>query len=262
MLTKEERKMSAHIPFMTSSKGSRAIIFVHGFMDTGKVWDDVIASITEKDLQKVYLDLPGMGALTAIEGEISLARYARDVASVVEQIGKPFVIVGQSMGAQIAELVTRMQPRLARGLVLLTPVPLEGVKASAEVVAPLKQLGENPEIEKVLRKQFSRGLTEESLDRLCELNVDVRPDVVVSLVDMWNEGYPGGDSPSEFTRPVLIMRGMDDPFVTNEMVAGITSRFRRVIKQDIHGGGHWSHVEQSEAVAQYINQYLKLIEWE
>lgn len=252
----------ANIPFMTSGNGSHAIIFVHGFLDAGMIWDDVIASITEEDLQKVSLDLPGMGKLTAVEGEISLDRYARDVASVIEKIGKPFVIVGQSMGAQIAELVTQLHPELARGLALLTPVPLGGVKAPAEMVAPLKQIGVQEGIERALRKQFSPGITDDKLDFLCGLGATVRPDVVASLVDAWNEGHPKGDSPSQFTRPVLIMRGMDDPFVTKEMVASIVSRFSRVTEQDIAGGGHWSHVEQPKIVAQYLNQYLQTIEWE
>lgn len=252
----------ATIPFTTSGNGSRAIIFVHGFMDASAVWNDVVALIADKDLQKVYLDLPGMGALTAVEGEISLDRYAADVASVIEEIGKPFVIVGQSMGAQIAELVTRLHPELARGLALLTPVPLGGVKAPAEVVAPLKQLGEHPEIEMAVRRQFSPGLTDDKLDLLCGLSVNVRPDVVAALVDAWNEGHPDGHSPSQFMRPALIMRGMDDPFVTQEMVAGIVSRFSLVTEKDIAGGGHWSHVEHAEAVAQHLNQYLQKLDWE
>jgi esterase len=45
---------------------------------------------------------------------------------VVDRLGKPFVIVGQSMGAAIAELVAADRPETARGLVLLTQCRSQG----------------------------------------------------------------------------------------------------------------------------------------
>jgi pimeloyl-ACP methyl ester carboxylesterase len=64
-------------------------------------------------------------ALTSDDpGPFSLDRLAQAVASVVEAVGRFTVLVGHSMGAQIAELVARTRPRPIAGLVLLTPVPL------------------------------------------------------------------------------------------------------------------------------------------
>lgn len=40
----------------------------------------------------------------------------------------PVVVVGQSMGAQVAELVAAARPNIAVGLALITPVPLAGYR--------------------------------------------------------------------------------------------------------------------------------------
>lgn len=62
----------------------------------------------------------GWGKLLTI-GEV-LELYANDVTSVVEEIGKPFVIVGQSMGGRLQNGI----PNKSCGMVLLAPVSLFG----------------------------------------------------------------------------------------------------------------------------------------
>ena len=68
----------------------------------------------------------GSGARGDAEGPFDYDRFATDVGAVVDHIGKPFVIVGHSMGSAIAELVAAARPDRAMGLVLLAPVPVAG----------------------------------------------------------------------------------------------------------------------------------------
>src|SRR5258708_13189497 len=110
-------------PFQASEDGSHALVFVHGFLDAGAIWNSVIANMTAADLQKVTLDLPGMGRLNADDGEISLERYASEVGAVLKELGKPTVIVGQSMGDQISELAAASHPDLLSAVVP-SPPPL------------------------------------------------------------------------------------------------------------------------------------------
>ncbi|MET9386281.1 alpha/beta fold hydrolase [Streptomyces sp. NPDC002928] len=48
------------------------------------------------------LDLAGSGDRTAASGPFDYDRFAAEVGTVVDALGKPFVIVGQSMGAVVA----------------------------------------------------------------------------------------------------------------------------------------------------------------
>src|SRR5258708_13225982 len=110
--------------FRRRGEGDRAIVFVHGFLDDQHVWDEVIAELESPGVERVQLDLPGCGERAAASGPFTYERYAADVGAIVDALEQPFVIVGQSMGAVIAELVAAARPRRALRLALLTPVPL------------------------------------------------------------------------------------------------------------------------------------------
>jgi pimeloyl-ACP methyl ester carboxylesterase len=249
------------IPFRLSGDGAHALLLVHGFLDAGSIWDSVIAGVTTTDIQKVTFDLPGMGALSADQGEISLERYAADVGAVLKQIGKRAIIVGHSMGAQIAELVGVANPDLVAGLVLLTPVPLGGVNAPAEAVQPFKNLGGQPDAQRQTRRNLSHALTPTDEDALVQLGDPVRPSVVSALVDAWNNGVAAGTQSSRFSGPVMVIRGASDPFVTEEVANAVVARFAHVRTEVVANAGHWAHVEQADAVATLIDGHVKDIGW-
>src|SRR5258708_10712222 len=171
------------IPFQTSEDGSHALLFVHGFLDAGAIWNSVIANMTTAELQKVTFDRPGMGRLNADDGEISLERYASEVGAVLKELGKPTVIVGQSMGAQVSELVAAAHPELVLGLVLVTPVPLGGVNAPAEALQAFKSLGGQPDAQRQTRKHLSHDLSHAHQHTHPRLGEVVKPSIVSALVD-------------------------------------------------------------------------------
>jgi len=249
------------IPFQTSGGGSHALLFVHGFLDAGAVWESVIANMTTTDLQKVTLDLPGMGGRNADDGGISLERYASEVGAVLKELGKPTVIVGQSMGAQVSELVAAAHPELVLGLVLVTPIPLRGVNAPAEALQNFKSLGGQPDAQRQTRKHLSHALSQAEEDMLGRFGEVVRPSIVSALVDAWNNGHPTGADQSRFDGPVMLIRGAADPFVTEAMASGIASRFTNVRSEPIARAGHWAHVEQAKAVATLIDNFLEGMDW-
>jgi pimeloyl-ACP methyl ester carboxylesterase len=88
------------------------------------------------------------------------------VGAVVDRLAKPFVIVGQSIGAPITELVAAARPDRPRGLVLPTPVPLAGMRPPDAVVEPFRALGGDAEAQRGARRQLSVGLAEAAADRL------------------------------------------------------------------------------------------------
>jgi pimeloyl-ACP methyl ester carboxylesterase len=244
------------IPFDTTGGGARAVIFVHGFLDAGAIWRPVIERMASQSVQTVTLDLPGMGALHSDTGKISLDRYASDVGSVLQALGKPAILVGQSMGAQVVELVAAANPALVAGLVLVTPVPLDGVKAPAEVIAPFKKLGHQPEAQRQTRKQLSYALSDGNTDILGGFGDLVAPPVVAALVNAWNDGHPAGGAQSHFAGPVLLIRGAQDPFVTESMADAIAARFSNVRQEAIEEAGHWAHVEQPKRVAALLDGFV------
>src|SRR5262249_31357686 len=155
------------------------------------------------------LGLPGMGGILSDSGSISLDRDA--VGSVVKTLGAPVVLVGHSMGAQVAELVGVQYADLVEGLVLGAPGPLAAGRAPPEIVAPFKAVAGDFAAQRELRRSLSYEMQPADLDRLAQLGLGVAPDVS-KLVDVWNSGHPDGETASRYTGRVLLIRGASDPF--------------------------------------------------
>ncbi|MEU1183919.1 alpha/beta hydrolase [Streptomyces sp. NPDC005820] len=240
--------------------GAPTLLLVHGFLDDTTVWDGFVQAL-QGAVSAVRLDLPGSGtrAATHMDPEkLSLALFADEVASVVDEIEGPVVLVGQSMGSQVAELAAAARAERVAGLVLLTPVPLGGTQLPDEAVAPFRALGGNAEVQRAVRGQLSPALDDEALDKLGRSGLLVPPPVVARYVDIWNNGADAAPEKSAYPGPVLIVRGDRDGFVTEELVTGaVAPRFPGASLATVAGGGHWLHVEQPGTLAREVLAFLQ-----
>jgi pimeloyl-ACP methyl ester carboxylesterase len=235
------------------------LLFIHGFLDDETVWDDVISALAGK-VGVMRYDLPGFGTRSravAAPDTVTLESLAAEAGDIVAGIDGPVIVVGQSMGSQVAELVAAEHADRVHGLVLLTPVPLGGTQLPAQVIAPFRALGGDADAQRALRTELSPNLSAHQLDRLVHIGGVVRPDVAAHYVDMWNEGVNNAPATSAFTGPVLIIRGGADAFVTEPLLAGITPRFVQADVKVIDKGGHWVHVEHPETVATMILEFTE-----
>jgi pimeloyl-ACP methyl ester carboxylesterase len=244
---------SVDMTFWRRRAGDVAVIFVHGFLDDGHVWDRTIAALRTPGVETVQLDLAGSGDRRDASGPFTYARFG----AVVDRLAKPFVIVGQSMGAPVAELVAAARPDRALGLVLLTPVPLAGTRLADAVVEPFRALGGDAEAQRALRRQLSVGLSEADLDRLMTSGLRVLPGTARALVDGWNAGLDDAPERSRYAGPVLIVRGAGDGFATEDLVGtAVATRFATAQTVVADGAGHWPHVEQPETLAAHLDGFL------
>jgi pimeloyl-ACP methyl ester carboxylesterase len=208
-------------------------------------------------VERVQLDLPGCGERASASGPFTYERYAADVGAVVDALEKPFVIVGHSMGAAIAELVAAARPERALGLVLLSPVPLAGTRLPDEAIEPFRSLGGDQEAQREARERLTTGLSEAGLERLVATGRPMRPEVVRAMAESWNAGLADAPERSAYAGPVLILRGAGDGFVTEELVSTTVSpRFASATTVTVERAGHWPHVEQPADVGAKLDDFL------
>ncbi|CAB3788406.1 2-succinyl-6-hydroxy-2, 4-cyclohexadiene-1-carboxylate synthase [Paraburkholderia caffeinitolerans] len=240
------------------------LVFIHGFLDGADAWDDVVSELGARASNALCVDLPGMGARASEPGPYSLERFADDVATQVRALSgprRPVVLVGHSMGAQIAELVAARLGEQVRGLVLLTPVPLRGAGLPPDVIRAFHAAGGNPAAQRELRRSLAANLDDAQLERLGQLGDRVAPAAVGTFADLWNEGHPEGPEPARYRGPVLIMRGEGDAFINADLIAsGVTPRFASPEVVSIERAGHWPHVEQAVAVVHALQSFLANVE--
>ncbi|MET8288106.1 alpha/beta hydrolase [Streptomyces sp. NPDC005132] len=254
---KTERVADTDVRYRRTGDGDLAVVFVHGFLDDQYAWDRLISRLTTPGIECVTLDLAGCGDRDAVEGPYDYDRFADEAGRVVDALGKPFVLVGHSMGAAVAELVAVRRPERARGLALVTPVPLAGVHLPDEMIEPFRSLGGDADGQRGVREQLSAAFPEAELDRLVATGRHMRPEAVRAIADCWNTGHPQGERPSAHAGPVLILRGERDGFVTEDMVDdAIVPRFTAVTTVSVAEAGHWAHIEQAAHVATHLDRLL------
>ena len=241
--------------------GAATLLLIHGFLDDATVWDGVIGSLPG-DVAMRY-DLPGFGRRSGAVTDacsVSLESLAVEAAEMLSRFDGPVIVVGQSLGTQVAELVAAQLSDRVRGLVLLTPVPLGGTQLPDDAVAPFRALGGDREAQRAVRAGLSPHLSEEQLDRLADIGAVVAPDVAAHYVDLWNDGLRNAPMTSAFGGPVLIVRGGADAFVTEQIIDAISPRFGGGVDVEvINDGGHWVHVEYPDEVASMIREFRTVV---
>jgi pimeloyl-ACP methyl ester carboxylesterase len=246
----------SHTPADTA--GAPTVLLIHGFLDDASVWDGLVDSLAG-EAGAVRYDLPGFGARRGSVGAartVTLESLAAEAGDIVEVIDGPVIVVGQSLGTQVAELVAAQHPDRVHGLVLLTPVPLAGTQLPDEVVAPFRALGGDRVAQRRLRAELSPHMGEAQLDRLADIGAPVTRHVTAHYVDVWNGGLKDAPAASEFGGPVLIIRGGADGFVTEQLVDAVSTRFVQPEIKVIDKGGHWVHAQYPGTVAAMILDFI------
>ncbi len=248
------------IPYETSGTGGTTVLFIHGFMDAGNVWETVIRHMNPQTHRFVTLDLPFMGRLSGNRGGVTLAAMAEAVVGVVDRLDTPVVLVGQSMGAQIAELVARARPELIDGMVFISPVPLSGLPVSEEFVAAVQSMADNESLQLEFRRAAFPQLAEEELRKHAQNGARITSNNIAALISAWSAGHPAGSAPGPQTMPVLIIGGTVDEVSTPEVLESLVApRFSMSETVFLPRAGHWPHIERPGDIAAEIERFLAAI---
>jgi esterase len=165
------------------------------------------------------------------------------------------------MGAQIAELVAGMRPRQIAGLVLLSPVPLGGMALPKVRVTAYRSFGCNRKGERE-QLRYATHLQAAGLAHVAPARATLHLTTVAALFDAWCDGHESGMEPSVVNVPVLIIHGVDDPFVNHDLLTNtILPRFGHVRITSISNSSHWPHLEQPAKTAKAIDGFLAEIGW-
>jgi len=129
-----------HCETMGSANSGSAIIFLHGLASNASRWRELITNFDQKD--KSYLlamDLRGHGHSMSYQ-HYRRSDWCNDVRTLVEKLDKPTIIVGHSMGAQIALDYATENPSQLHGLLLIDPVFRQALTGTLNKVAHFRWL--------------------------------------------------------------------------------------------------------------------------
>ncbi|MBR0801305.1 alpha/beta hydrolase [Bradyrhizobium jicamae] len=109
-----------------------ALVFLHYWGGTGRTWDLVIREVSSRH-RCVAPDLRGWGGSAKTTDGYDLRTQADDVVALIASLGlSQYILVGQSMGGKIAQIIGARRPQGLKGLVLVAPAPPTPIAAPGE----------------------------------------------------------------------------------------------------------------------------------
>ena len=111
------------------------VLFMHGGGQTRHAWGGAAERIAKSGWKTVSLDLRGHGESDwAPDGDYGIETFAEDCRLVIEQLGKPAVLVGASLGGVTALRAEGSQSEnLSSGLVLVDIAPNPNPEGIAKI---------------------------------------------------------------------------------------------------------------------------------
>ena len=244
--------------------GKDAIVFVHGHPFDRSMWTPQHETVRAAGWRGVIADLRGYGETSVVAGKTPLDRFAADIVGLADRLGiDRFVIVGLSMGGQIAMELCRGYPERIRGLVLAATSPQaeteEGKARRAAMAA--RYLGEG-----------MGGYAHEVLEKMvAPRNIAAMPAVAAKVMAMMENAPPEGaaaamlgraerpdyrETLAAFDKPALVVVGDEDGFTTRaeaEMMRDLLKGSRLVW---LEGVGHMPNLERETEFNAALNDFL------
>jgi non-heme chloroperoxidase len=251
-------KDGSRVAYRKHGEGSQVVIFVHGWTMSGRVYDRLLEQLDHSGLTLLVLDLRGAGDSDkpAAADAYSFAQYAADVLAVADaEKAAKFVVIGHSMGGQIAQwLAAHHGDRLA-GAALLCPVPACGVPLPNELATLFSTSGGNREATKTILGMACKDLPEGAMDQLLDIAMGTTPNAVKFGFNTWTTG--GFSEMLGKIRVPLVCVGTDDPFLPPPFLRGeVVGKIPGARFAYLPGAGHYVQVERARETAAVLEAFL------
>jgi pimeloyl-ACP methyl ester carboxylesterase len=225
-------------------------------MVSGAVFNSLVHALDLSGLRLIIPDLRGSGDSSKPSEGYSLSRYAEDVLAVADAVGsQTFVLIGHSMGGQIAQYVAATQPDRVRGLMLLCSVPASGIPLPAEARGLFRGSAQNRGMQQTILGLACKQLGEAERELLLDDAQTVCAAAIEQAFDAWSAGG-FAERLGAITAPTLVV-ATDDPFLPPEFLRQATvAPIARARLALLPGPGHYPQVERPRETAALVESFL------
>ena len=237
------------------SEGGEVVLFVHGWMMNGHVYDDVLGLLDTSALRCVVPDLRGAGESDKPAGGYTLGRYAADLEGLIRGLGcERVTLVGHSMGGQLVQLVAASMPKKIAGVVLINTVPASGIPLPEDAQGLFRGASDR-ESQATILGMATVELSDASRERLLAMGATVSAACIAESFDAWRLGG-FAERLSSITSPVLVI-ATDDPFLPPDFLRqAVVAPIANARMATLPGSGHYPLVERPAETAAVIESFL------
>lgn len=242
-----------------------ALLLVHGFPLDRELWRPQVEGITQ--WTRIAPDLRGAGASESPLGGYSMARYADDLAAVLDATGtETAVCCGLSMGGYILFELLRRHPARVRALILCdtkseadTP---EGRRGRDDLAAVPRREGVAAVGERLLPKLLGRTTQATRPAVLEAARAMVLRSSVAGVAGALAAMRDRSDSTALLAGiavPTLVLGGAEDEVTPPATMRAMAERIPGARYVEIGGAGHLAPMERPDAVMPVMGEFLKTL---
>lgn len=238
--------------------GAVPVLLLHGWMMSSSVWDDVVGQLDNGDHRFLLLDQRGAAGAAGRDGGHGLLDLGGDLLDLLDALAlERVVVIGHSMGGQLALWLAARRPDRVAAVCAITPVPPAGLALSPDAMAMFGAVGGDPGMARQVLRRATMGASEAVLDRLVDLAMGVDPAVVAPMLHGWTAGTDV--ELAAVTAPTLVV-ATDDPFLSPDFLReALVERLPRGRLAVLPGPGHYPQVEAPAALAVVLNAFLETV---
>jgi len=265
-----------HVQDVGPGHGPIAIL-IHGWSSSWFTWNPILPSLSKR-YRCIAIDLPGFGKSPPPADKPSIAGYADIVAKIIMKFSDRAVLVmGHSMGGQIATTLALRYPVLVDKLVLLNPA-LSGRLSTrvnllmkphvmAERYRPLEWLlhvaAKTPldYTDYLLKPTNFAERAQVSEEDYAKIRDDARRRGQREMRAACFTAMRDGDLRGQLGRvepPTLVIWGAEDNIVPLRDAGLVHAEWPKADLRILPNAGHWPQFEQTDATLRHIAHFLGL----
>ncbi len=250
------------------------LLFLHGGGQTRHAWGSTAEKVASQGWRAVTIDLRGHGDSDwAPNGDYSFTAFGGDVVAVVDQLGRPPVLVGASLGGMSALLAEGTSDRaVSSGLILVDITPrtnrkgidriksfmtsglggFDSLEEAAEAISaytPQRTRRVNPAgLMKVLRQRDGRWYWHWDPAFIQQDRTEVVPDRLAGLLDV---------AVNNIHVPTMLVRGLLSDVVDQDGVDHFRATMPQATVVDVVGASHMIAGDRNDAFSDAVVTFLR-----
>ena len=237
------------------------VVFAHALGLDLRLWDRVMPLLPQS-LRLIRYDARGHGQSSCPPGPYAMGALIRDAERLLDRLAvRDCIFVGLSMGGLVAQGLAVKRPDLVRGMVLSNTAAKIGTpQIWAARIAEVRAGGVAAIADAVLERWFSHrfratGAAAEWRARLCATPAEgyVATAAAIGGADFLSPT-------SGLTLPTLVIAGSEDGSTPADLVRETAGLIRDARFELIRGAGHLPPVDQPEAFARKLAEFLVSID--
>jgi non-heme chloroperoxidase len=237
----------------------QVVVLVHGWMTDGRIFDDLLAALEASSLGAVRWVIPDLaGHGTSEDPErYTLDGLAEDVVAVARHVAgdTPFVLVGHSMSGQVISLAAAQAGSQVKGLVYLSPVPVEGLPLPPDARGLFESSGEDREKQGTILGLACTNLDEAKKATMLDIAGAIPKATIAAVFAVWSAGSKAEVWPS-IKAPALVV-ATDDPFLPPAFLReAYVRKLPRGRLAVLPGAGHYPQNERPRETAAILTAFF------